>query len=97
MGSPLYLNWELPELPVEFTYSVKWIPTDFPFEQRFEKYLDSEFFEHKIHWFSILNSFMMVIFLTFVVSFILIRTLRRDFARYDTEGHLGDLVILFLP
>lgn len=36
----------------------------------------------QIHWFSIFNSFMMVIFLTGLVSMILLRTLRRDYARY---------------
>ena len=36
----------------------------------------------QIHWFSIFNSFMMVIFLTGLVSMILMRTLRRDYARY---------------
>ena len=33
-------------------------------DQRFKRYLDYNFFEHQIHWFSICNSFMMVIFLT---------------------------------
>ena len=33
------------------------------FQDRFDKYLDPNFFQHRIHWFSIFNSFMMVIFL----------------------------------
>lgn len=37
----------------------------------------------QIHWFSIFNSFMMVMFLTGLVAIILMRTLRRDFARCD--------------
>ncbi len=32
-------------------------------QDRFDKYLDPNFFQHRIHWFSIFNSFMMVIFL----------------------------------
>lgn len=36
----------------------------------------------QIHWFSIFNSFMMVIFLTGLVAMIMLRTLRRDYARY---------------
>ncbi|RUS25212.1 Endomembrane protein 70-domain-containing protein [Jimgerdemannia flammicorona] len=54
----------------------------------------------QIHWFSIFNSFMMVLFLTGLVSVILLRTLRRDYARYDKEEGLGDLVrssYLFCP
>ena len=35
----------------------------------------------QIHWFSIFNSFMMVIFLTGLVSMILLRTLRNDYAK----------------
>lgn len=39
----------------------------------------------QIHWFSIFNSFMMVIFLTGLVSMILMRTLRADYARYTSR------------
>ena len=39
----------------------------------------------QIHWFSIFNSFMMVIFLTGLVSMILLRTLRKDYARYTAR------------
>jgi len=70
---------------LDFTYSVLWFPTDIPWEKRFDKYLDDNFFEHQIHWFSIFNSFMMVIFLTGLVSMILMRTLRRDYARYQKD------------
>ncbi|RIA05490.1 hypothetical protein BRARA_K00213 [Brassica rapa] len=70
---------------VELTYSVNWIPTDVTFARRFDVYLDYPFFEHQIHWFSIFNSFMMVIFLTGLVSMILMRTLRNDYAKYAWE------------
>lgn len=46
---------------------------------------DSSFFHVQIHWFSIFNSFMMVIFLTGLVSMILMRTLRNDYAKYARE------------
>ena len=42
----------------------------------------------QIHWFSIFNSFMMVIFLTGLVSMILLRTLRADYARYTAVSQL---------
>ncbi|GBG81452.1 hypothetical protein CBR_g32443 [Chara braunii] len=71
--------------PLEFTYSVKWEPTSVKFVNRFDWYLDVGFFEHQIHWFSIFNSFMMVIFLTGLVSMILMRTLRNDYAKYARE------------
>ncbi|KAM7474601.1 hypothetical protein LguiB_021844 [Lonicera macranthoides] len=70
---------------LDMTYSVKWIPTNITFARRFDVYLDYPFFEHQIHWFSIFNSFMMVIFLTGLVSMILMRTLRNDYAKYARE------------
>ncbi len=45
----------------------------------------------QIHWFSIFNSFMMVIFLTGLVAIILMRTLRKDYARWAQE--MGDFQI----
>ena len=83
---------------LEFSYEVHWFPSDIKFEDRFDKYLDASFFQHRIHWFSIFNSFMMVIFLIGLVSMILIRTLRKDYSRYqkmdddmdDMERDLGD-------
>ncbi len=52
------------EMTVDFTYSVKWAPTDVPYEER--HYLPSKFFnsEMEIHWLSIMNSFVLVILLT---------------------------------
>eukprot|EP00002_Diphylleia_rotans_P037417 TRINITY_DN8356_c0_g1_i1.p1 TRINITY_DN8356_c0_g1~~TRINITY_DN8356_c0_g1_i1.p1 ORF type:complete len:592 (-),score=81.51 TRINITY_DN8356_c0_g1_i1:447-2222(-) len=70
---------------LEFTYSVIWYPVTTPFRSRYEKYLDHDFFEHQTHWFSILNSFMMVIFLTGVVSMILMRALKKDYAKYSRD------------
>ncbi|GAA29282.2 transmembrane 9 superfamily member 3 [Clonorchis sinensis] len=33
--------------PISFTYQVTWIPSSVPFEDRFNHYLDFDFFEHK--------------------------------------------------
>lgn len=74
-----------------FTYEVTWKPSTMVFDDRFEKYLDPNFFQHRIHWFSIFNSFMMVIFLVGLVSMILMRTLRKDYARYSKEEDIDDL------
>jgi len=67
------------------TYSVSWMPTEKTFARRFDRYLDFEFFEHQIHWFSIFNSFMMVVFLCGLVALILMRTLKNDYARYTSD------------
>lgn len=58
------------------TYSVTWISTEQSFETRFNRYLDFDFFEHQIHWFSIMNSFMLVVFLCGLVLLILSRTIK---------------------
>jgi transmembrane 9 superfamily member 3 len=67
---------------LDFSYSVRWVPTTETFETRFDRYLDDDFFEHQIHWFAIFNSFMMVVFLSGVVMLILVRTLKSDYAKY---------------
>ena len=36
-------------LEIDFTYTVEWIPTEMQFSDRFSKYLDSNFFEHKVN------------------------------------------------
>lgn len=46
----------------------------------------------QIHWFSIFNSFMMVIFLVGLVFMILMRTLRKDYARYSKDEEMDDMV-----
>mmetsp|Transcript_4182 Transcript_4182/g.6457 ORF Transcript_4182/g.6457 Transcript_4182/m.6457 type:complete len:597 (+) Transcript_4182:137-1927(+) len=73
---------------LQYTYTVRWKSTNKPFETRFNRYLEYDFFEHQIHWFSIFNSFMMVIFLCGLVALILLRTLRNDFARYAKDDEL---------
>ncbi|XP_052895317.1 transmembrane 9 superfamily member 3 [Anopheles moucheti] len=76
---------------IKFTYEVNWKPSSVKFEDRFDKYLDPNFFQHRIHWFSIFNSFMMVIFLVGLVSMILMRTLRKDYARYSKDEEADDM------
>lgn len=80
-----------PGITLPFTYQVKWKQSHIQFLKRYEKYLDPGFFQHRIHWFSIFNSFMMVIFLVGLVSMILMRTLRKDYARYSREEDLDEM------
>eukprot|EP00163_Fabomonas_tropica_P031290 TRINITY_DN738_c0_g1_i2.p1 TRINITY_DN738_c0_g1~~TRINITY_DN738_c0_g1_i2.p1 ORF type:complete len:642 (-),score=157.54 TRINITY_DN738_c0_g1_i2:148-1926(-) len=76
------------DLPM--TYSVHWVNTKTEFAYRYNRYLDFNFFEHQVHWFSIFNSFMMVIFLTGLVALILMRTLKNDYAKYQRNDDLAD-------
>merc|ERR1711907_45826 len=79
---------------LEFSLHVQFEPTSEEFHSRFDRYLDHEFFKHPIHWFSVFNSFMMVLFLMGLVALILLRTLKKDYARYglihDLEDGEGD-------
>ena len=74
---------------VNFQTKFVWEPTTQEFRSRFDKYLDKPFFKHHIHWFSLFNSFMMVLFLMGLVALILVRTLRKDYARYALSS--GDV------
>ncbi|KAK4375284.1 hypothetical protein RND71_005961 [Anisodus tanguticus] len=83
---------------LDMTYSVKWVPTNISYAKRFNVYLNYNFFENEIHWFSVVSSIMMVIFLTGLVSMILMCTLRNDYAKYARENDdMETLVKLFLP
>eukprot|EP01059_Diplonema_ambulator_P002702 TRINITY_DN12349_c0_g1_i1.p1 TRINITY_DN12349_c0_g1~~TRINITY_DN12349_c0_g1_i1.p1 ORF type:complete len:589 (+),score=207.79 TRINITY_DN12349_c0_g1_i1:44-1768(+) len=72
-------------IELEFTYSVEWEESRIKFDNRFRRYLDESFFEHNIHWVSVLNSFMMVFVLACIVMIVLLRTLKADYARYDKD------------
>lgn len=73
---------------LEFALHIQFLETNEEFHSRFDRYLDHEFFKHPIHWFSLFNAFMMVLFLMGLVALILLRTLKKDYARY---GIMHDL------
>jgi transmembrane 9 superfamily member 2/4 len=79
-SSPLILK-EDGDTPVTWTYSVYWISSKTTFATRWDKYL--HVFDPKIHWFSLINSTIFVIFLVGMVSMVLLRALRKDIARYN--------------
>lgn len=79
-GSPLKLS-ETGRTRALYTYSVQWKPSSTPFATRWDKYL--HVYDPKIHWFSLINSAVIVCFLIGMVSTILIRTLHKDIARYN--------------
>jgi transmembrane 9 superfamily protein 2/4 len=79
-GLPMTLN-EFGETEVMWTYSVYWRPSETAWATRWDKYL--HVFDPKIHWFSLINSTIIVIFLTITVFSILVRALKRDIQRYN--------------
>ena len=64
---------------VVFTYDVKWEYSEVKWASRWDTYLLIG--DEQIHWFSIVNSLMIVLFLSGMVAMIMMRTLHRDFNR----------------
>ena len=71
---------------VVYTYDVYWELTDISWASRWDAYLRMP--GGRVHWFSILNSLMVVVVMSSIVAMIMLRTIRRDLARY--EGILGE-------
>jgi len=68
-------------MDVVWSYSVLFSASDIQWASRWDPYLKMQ--DPQIHWFSILNSFMIVIFLSGMVAMILMRALHKDLRRYN--------------
>ncbi|KAH7914111.1 hypothetical protein BJ138DRAFT_1144427 [Hygrophoropsis aurantiaca] len=66
---------------VRYTYRVTWEESDTPWATRWDNYL--HIFDPRIHWFSLINSLVIVLFLCVMVSMILWRNVTRDISRYN--------------
>ncbi|MQM05917.1 hypothetical protein Taro_038738 [Colocasia esculenta] len=67
--------------PLVFSYEVEFVEMDIKWPSRWDAYLKME--GARVHWFSILNSLMVIAFLAAIVLVILLRTVRRDLTRYE--------------
>ncbi|MBE3041980.1 transmembrane 9 family protein [Candidatus Bathyarchaeota archaeon] len=77
----LYLTENMHDTEVKFTYSVHWVESKTAWATRWDKYL--HVFDPKIHWFWLVDTAIVVVILVLFVASILVRTLRRDIARYN--------------
>lgn len=70
-------------IEITYSYSVKFVENNtVKWSSRWDYILES--MPHtNIHWFSILNSLMIVLFLSGMVAMIILRTLHKDIARYN--------------
>jgi transmembrane 9 superfamily protein 2/4 len=70
---------------VLFTYDVTWVENkELHWASRWDIYLSMDnAIPARVHWFSILNSLIIVAVLSGMIMAILVRNLRRDFARYN--------------
>ncbi|KAF3652067.1 Transmembrane 9 superfamily member 9 [Capsicum annuum] len=64
-----------------FTYDVEFEESDIKWASRWDTYLLMA--DDQIHWFSIVNSLMIVLFLSGMVAMIMLRTLYRDISKYN--------------
>lgn len=67
---------------VAYTYDVQWVKSDVAWASRWDSYLKIK--ENRIHWFSIVNSLLVVFLLTGLIALVLVRTLHKDIARYNS-------------
>merc|ERR1719491_267028 len=76
---------------VLFTYDVIWQESDIAWSSRWDVYLSENLqVPAQVHWYSISNSIMVVVFLSLLVMSILLRNLRKDIAGYNAGEALTD-------
>ncbi|CAD5210142.1 unnamed protein product [Bursaphelenchus xylophilus] len=76
------------ENTIVWSYSVKWEESSVPWASRWDILLKST--DVQIHWFSILNSLVVVACLAGFLSVIIIRTVRKDISKYNRADDLED-------
>lgn len=69
-------------LQISYSYEVEWVESDLEWENRWDVYL-MNIPDDDLHYFSIVNSLMIIIFLTGAIATIMVRTLRKDIAIYN--------------
>ncbi|RDB25385.1 Transmembrane 9 superfamily member 7 [Hypsizygus marmoreus] len=79
-SAPLILS-EAHNQTIRYTYRVTWNESDTSWATRWDNYL--HLFDPRIHWFSLINSVVIVVFLCVMVSMILVRSVSRDISRYN--------------
>lgn len=73
-----------------FTYEVEWEHSQISWASRWDTYLAMN--DVQIHWFSIINSLVVIFFLSGILTMIMVRTLRRDIARYNADESMDEAI-----
>lgn len=83
-GHYVEIKKDTPLEQIHFTYSVAWSPTKIAYSERWEEQMQSNPTRYQVeaHWLWVLNSSLLVVLLTGLLSMILLRTLKNDVARY---------------
>ena len=76
---------------IVYTYDVIWNESDVAWSSRWDVYLSEDHLvPAQVHWYSITNSILVVLFLSLLIISILVRNLRRDIAGYNAMAALAD-------
>lgn len=86
---PLRVGATGEDLKVLYTYEINWIPSELEWSDRWDVYLIGSP-DDDIHFFAIVNSLMIVLFLTGAIATIMIRALRKDISAYNEMSVLED-------
>lgn len=81
---PLRMGPEGEDMTVVYSYEVYWEESDLSWADRWDVYLMGSP-DDDIHFFAIVNSLMIVLFLTGAIAIIMIRTLRQDISAYNAD------------
>ena len=66
---------------IAYTYDVYWETSDITWASRWDAYMKMP--GGRVHWFSIMNSLMVVVVMSCIVAMIMMRTIRRDLQKYE--------------
>eukprot|EP00567_Pseudictyota_dubia_P002602 CAMPEP_0197466734 /NCGR_PEP_ID=MMETSP1175-20131217/65205_1 /TAXON_ID=1003142 /ORGANISM="Triceratium dubium, Strain CCMP147" /LENGTH=652 /DNA_ID=CAMNT_0043002787 /DNA_START=181 /DNA_END=2139 /DNA_ORIENTATION=- len=76
---------------VIYTYDVVWRESGVAWSSRWDVYLSEDhMIPAQVHWYSITNSILVVLFLSLLIVSILVRNLRRDIAGYNAVAALTE-------
>jgi transmembrane 9 superfamily protein 2/4 len=76
---PMLINSNADQIEVVWTYDVTWEPSETAWARRWDVFLSGSP-DDLVHWFSIVNQLMIVLFLTGLVAMIMMRTLHKNIA-----------------
>lgn len=79
---PLEVHSGMAPTSISWTYSVQWIASETKWSSRWDVYLMMSDDQSSVHWFSIVNSLLIVVFLTGMIAMIMMRAVNSDFRRY---------------
>ena len=80
-----------PDETILYTYDVTWKQSPVEWSSRWDIYLtEDHLVPAQVHWYSITNSILVVVFLSMLLISVLVRNLRRDIDAYNALAVLAD-------